>query len=189
MNTMAWVILGLAAYGFLCLLVSLKKLLFGDKKKKQLEAERMAAAMEEMKLQEQLQQRNDRIIELEDTISKLQAACAPLPDRFYGGEIAYDYRDVTVYVPDDNFNKMVLGNPLFVSRSRYNRYDKDAVSLNYRGEELALLPRGKIQEMALDYLSRGDGGYAIISSIDDSEKTVKVHLGFYKGCEFPKDDE
>ena len=79
--------------------------------------------------------------------------------------------------------------PVFVAKSCRNRYDKDAVSLNYRGEELALLCRGKIQEMALDYLSCGDGGYAIISSIDDSEKIVKVHLGFYKGCDFPKDDE
>lgn len=132
----------------------------------------------------QIKALNETVLNLGKEVSKWKAACAPLPPRFYGGDLAYDYRDVDIYVPDENFEKLIIGNPLFIALARNNRYDKDAVSLNYDGIEVALLCRGKIHDMALDYLSRGDGGFAIITYVDTETKDAKVHLGFYKGCDF-----
>lgn len=201
METGAYVVLFFLLWGFISFLLSSIRFVYriATSEKRRAENERNYKSLaeegeENQRIREdnkkkdlRIKELEDHICAIEDTISRLQAAAAPLPDLLHGGELAYDYRDVTIYVPDENFDKIVLGNPLFVSRSRYNRYDKDAVSLNYRGEELALLCRGKMQEMALDYLSRGDRGYAIISHVDFETKTVKVHIGFYKGCDISDD--
>lgn len=192
-----------AAFGFvafiICAIRFLNYLLTSDKRRAEYDQQKRQRAEAEDSFKRLLEESKDkdmRIKELEEIVSVLQnsiarfkAASAPLPSRFYGGELAYDYRDVDIYVPDGGFDKLVLGNPLFVARSKNNRYDKDAVSLNYSGEEFALLCRGKIQEMALDYIDRGDAGYAIVSFIDAESKTAKVHLGFYKDCDLGNDDD
>ena len=190
MDKMVWVILGLAAYGALCLLVFLKRLIFGDKRKKKLEAERMEASMKELEQQEYWNKRDEtqnKIIDLQKQMisayeEKLSFVESPvLPRKWDGFTLVYEYDLVPIYIPNQEaFEKLEVGCKPTVCQDKKNKFDDRAVSLNLNGEPLAYLRRGNFQDMANDFLEREDGVVAFITYLNRRKSSGQILLGFYR---------
>ena len=105
-----------------------------------------------------------------------------LPERFFGFNKAYDYEDVNLFVPDSHaFSKMNVGTKLNAYRDSDNEYDKNAVRLEWNSDTLAYFYRGKLQDMANDYLRFGGCVHGVITGLMPEDKKIQAHLGFYKG--------
>lgn len=187
MTVRLYAFLFFAVWGFFSFLIFLYRAATANKRR--LKNEQKEREMTDLKeaianFCKEVEQKDALIKSLEKDVSELRAATAPLPEPFHGGRLVDEYRDVSIYVPDEKIDKMVLGNPLYISRSTKNRYDREAIALTYKGEELAFFERGKYYNKASCYLESGAGAFALITFIDKETKTVKVHLGFYKGGDF-----
>lgn len=62
-----------------------------------------------------------------------------------------------------------------------NEFDEKAIAIRSDGTDLGFVPKGKLQEMTIDYLS-DDGRYVMawLVEVDESSKKLAVAMGFYK---------
>lgn len=137
---------------------------------------------------QEYQERRRREIEEEKRIEAEKAERArieqllTLPNRFWGCDLAYQYEDVRLFVPSSElFSKMSVGTELFGIQEPDNPHDSKAVRLILSGETLAYFYRGKLQDMANDYLQFGGRVYGIVSSLSPEDQTIMANIGYYKG--------
>lgn len=148
------------------------------------EIEREQKAKELREKQERLKREiaeQERIIaEAEEQLRRQEMLT--LPKRFFGFDLAYDYEDVNLFVPDSaSFSKMDIGTKLNAYQDPDNPYDNKAVRLEWNSDTLAYFYRGKLQDMANDYLKFGGAVHGVVTALFPQEKKIQTHLGFYKG--------
>ena len=102
----------------------------------------------------------------------------------------YSYDKVGVFIPDGlTFDHTLLevGKYITLHQEPSNAYDKKAIAVYRKDTKVGYLYRGKLQDMANDYLDCGENevlGY--IDSLDGDSFTIA--LGFYKGSNSFSDD-
>lgn len=105
-----------------------------------------------------------------------------LPQKFFGAVLAYKYTDVRLSVPDPScFSKMNIGTKLNAYQDPHNPDDTNAVRLVWNDETLAYFCRGKLQDMANDYIQFGGHVHGVVAQLMPEDNTIFAHLGFYKG--------
>lgn len=115
-----------------------------------------------------------------------------VPSKIDGLPLAYKYTDVGVCVisgeePDYNaiIEKMSI-EPVVTTLEieADNPYDKKAIKVMYNGSKLGYLYKGKLKDMAYDYLREGRPIFSCLSSIDLDTYKMKMFMGFYyrKSC-------
>lgn len=116
--------------------------------------------------------------------ARLSRKHIPFPDELNGMVKKYSYDSVRIYAPDDvDLTAFELGDTLYVAKEPTNPHDDRAVILSHcpTGEKLGYLYRGKLQEMANDFLSRlGDFVIGRVYDIDDLSRSVWIDLAFYR---------
>ena len=124
-----------------------------------------------------------------------QTAASPLETQrqafFYQqstGKISYFYTDVGVYVPDlvalSSSPEAIQLQGVALFQDPNNVYDNKAVAVCQSCGPIAYLYRGKIQDMANDWLGSGRKVYGYISYIDTSrpdanKNGLKIDIYFY----------
>lgn len=99
-----------------------------------------------------------------------------------GYRLAYHYNNVDVCCIDAVPREATLNNKLYFAQETTNIYDNKAVAIILipQRKKLGYLYRGKLQDMANDYIGRGDQIKARITYIDHSTKEVKMSLSFFR---------
>lgn len=100
-----------------------------------------------------------------------------------GYTLKYHYKDVEVsswdYIPDD----IKIGNRVVLIQEPSNEADDKAVLLIFvpQRKKFGYLFRGKLQDMANDYINRGDKIVARLLYLQFKPyKTVKIDIAFFK---------
>ena len=101
---------------------------------------------------------------------------------------AYEYSDVGVFVPDTSiFDRpdVVEGATVTLRQEPTNKYDNSAVAVVIGRKRIGYLYRGRLQDMANDWLYRGDSVHGRISSVapycyDAKKDGIKIDLYFYE---------
>ena len=112
-----------------------------------------------------------------DLAAQRAAAKVSIPS---GKLLSYGY-DINMFIPDPsvrNIPGFIKKTVLTVAQEPNNPYDPNAVSLSLNGTVVGYLYRGKHQDMANDFLKRGD---FVIAAIDDvgSDKQASIRIEFY----------
>lgn len=120
---------------------------------------------------------------------KEEAKQVTAPAVVEGRKIKYHYDRVRVFTPkelDVDFPKLSPGDTVTLIPDPKNPYDPNAVRVAHRLYQTAgYLNKGKIYEMANDYLKAGCPVYAHIDSIDDDRGAMTLFMAFYGS---PRDD-
>lgn len=100
-----------------------------------------------------------------------------------GYTLKYHCKDVEItswdYIPKD----VKIGNRIVLIQEPTNEADDKAVLLMFvpQRKKFGYLYRGKIQDMANDYINRGDKVVARLSHLSfKPHKTVKIDIAFFK---------
>lgn len=108
-----------------------------------------------------------------------------IPSKISGTKVSYKYDDVKIFTPEDladgiDFPAIPLAEKVQLVQEPENTYDRNAVAV-YRGnQKIGYLRKGKIQEMANDFLKNSWTIFAAIQTIDDDERKIGLALAFYK---------
>lgn len=100
-----------------------------------------------------------------------------------GYTLRYHYKDVEItswdYIPRD----VKIGNRVVLIQEPTNEADNKAVLLMFvpQRKKFGYLYRGKLQDMANDYINRGDKVVARLSYLSfEPYKVVKIDMAFFK---------
>ena len=100
-----------------------------------------------------------------------------------GYSIRYHYEDVNIFIVGDTIPECAeVGSKVIFLQEKDNKYDENAVLLMLvpQKKKLGYLRRGKLQDMANDYLNRGDKITARVSTLFRSQTpAVYVDMVFY----------
>lgn len=88
-----------------------------------------------------------------------------------GMELAYHYDDVKFYPPTEMVSKvnqklLQPGTEIFLKQEPSNEYDRRAVALYVSGHQIGYLLRGRLQDMANTFISKGLPIKATLLSLD-----------------------
>lgn len=99
-----------------------------------------------------------------------------------GYNLAYHYNDVDVCCINAVPREAMINNKLYFVQEPANIHDNKAIAIILipQRKKLGYLYRGKLQDMANDYIRRGDQIKARITYINHSTKQVKISLSFFK---------
>ena len=143
------------------------------------EKERKQREIQEQKRRELEEKRR---IEEKEAEKKRMEELLKLPDRLFGDVLSYDYEDVNLFVPDSSaFEKMQIGTRLNAYQDKSNQHDQHAVRLEWNRDTLAYFYRGKLQDMANDYIEFGGQVHGIVTALYPEDKKIQAHIGYYKG--------
>ena len=123
-----------------------------------------------------------------DTENKTQAVpkqeqVIKCPSEIDGKSRAYSYKDVNIFPVDPrifDWDALSLGAMLSVDHDDENEYDSNAISLSLNEYIIGYLYKGKLQDMANDWVKRGEPIQARISLIDRTNKKIQICLAFYR---------
>lgn len=104
-----------------------------------------------------------------------------VPSSFAGERMKYHYDRVKVFTPKElnvDFTQLNPGDDVVLLQAHDNSYDPHAVAV-CKEKRLGYLYKGKLYEMANDYLTAELPILAHIDSIDDDKQQLTVHLAFY----------
>lgn len=107
----------------------------------------------------------------------------PVTEPIEGYTLKYHYEDVEVTSWDFIPNDVKIGNRVILLQEPTNPADDKAVLLMFvpQKKKLGYLYRGKIQDMANDYIKRGDKIVARLSYLQFKPfKLVKINIAFFK---------
>lgn len=99
-----------------------------------------------------------------------------------GQRLKYHYDRVGVFTPKEfpvDFAQLNPGDQVVLKKAPDNPHDHKAVSVVHPKGNIGFLYRGRLQDMANDYLSVRRPIYAHIDSIDDAERKITIFLAFY----------
>lgn len=110
-----------------------------------------------------------------------------IPSEIDGLPLTYKYFDVNICVisgqePDYNaIIERLLVEPMVTTLEieADNQYDNKAVRVMFNGSKLGYLYRGKIKDMAYDYIKKECPIFSCLSSIDPESYKMKMFIGFY----------
>lgn len=115
---------------------------------------------------------------------------AEAPGMMEGKKIKYHYDHVRVFTPKElgvDFSKISPGDVVTLTPDPQNPYDKNAVQVAHAlYPKLGYLNKGKIYEMANDYIRLKCPVYAHIDSIDDDRGNLTLFMAFYGSTLFQK---
>lgn len=99
-----------------------------------------------------------------------------------GYNLAYHYNNVDVCCINAVPREAMLNNKLYFAQEPTNIHDNKAVAIILipQRKKLGYLYRGKLQDMANDYIRRGDKIKARITYVNHSTKEVKMSLSFFR---------
>ncbi|MCD8308605.1 MAG: hypothetical protein LUD19_02025 [Clostridia bacterium] len=120
-------------------------------------------------------------VENAQVISEEDRAKLMIPDKGYS--LAYHYTDVKVFWEDYIPNDVKAGNRVILIQEPTNEFDNKAVLLMFvpQKKKFGYLHRGKLQDMANDYINNGDKVTARVSYIQfKPQKTMKIDMAFFK---------
>lgn len=93
----------------------------------------------------------------------------------------YDFVDLCI-LPDNipDFSSIGLYDDLVFKQEPENSYDNKAVAVYHNYKKIGYLYKGKMQDMANDFIARGDKVTGFISGIHAPSGKIKMHVAFYK---------
>lgn len=122
---------------------------------------------------------NDNQISKQNLIETTKSVIDPIK----GYTLCYHYEDVEItswdYIPND----IEIGNRIVFIQEPENPVDDKAVRLMFvpQRRKFGYLYRGKLQDMANDYINRGDKVVARLSFLQFKPyKLVKINIAFFK---------
>lgn len=109
-------------------------------------------------------------------------------EEYAGDDAAYSYKEVGVFVPDKSiFDRpdIFVGAAVTFRQEPENKHDSQAVAVVVGRKRIGYLYRGRLQDMANDWLDRGDSISGRISSVspycyDAKKDGIKIDLYFYE---------
>lgn len=110
-----------------------------------------------------------------------------VPDDIKGYPLAYHYKDVKIAVlrgQEPDYSLINPGDIVTLIQEPHNPHDNKAVALMANGIKVGYLFRGKLQDMANDFINGGYPVFSAITGIDDSARLVEIFLGFYREKDF-----
>lgn len=147
-----------------------------------IEEEENAKKKREIQEQKRRELEEKKRIEAEEAEKKRMEELLELPRKLFGDVLAYDYEDVNLFVPDPcAFEKMEIGTRLNAYQDKNNQHDQHAVRLECNRDTLAYFYRGKLQDMANDYLEFGGQVHGVVTALNPEDKKIQAHIGYYKG--------
>lgn len=108
-----------------------------------------------------------------------------VPGELNGAEIKYHYEDVDVCIikgKEPVFSAVEPGAKVTLRQEPENAYDSKAVAVYAAGMKLGYLYRGKMQDIANDFLKRGDPIWAHVSSVNDDDRKIRMFIAFYRNA-------
>lgn len=105
-----------------------------------------------------------------------------LPESIRGHVIAYRYSDVGIYVPKDStfdVDGFIPGALLTLFHDKENDHDQNAIGLRLNKRLVGYLYRGKLQDMANDWISKDLPMRAVLTKTDRENSRADVTLAFY----------
>lgn len=156
-----------------------------DECKDRLEEERREAERERERMEREEQQRKEqeekKRREAEEEAERKLKDLLVMPPKFHGSILAYDYEDVNLFVPNaDTFSDLSIGFKLYAYQEKDNVHDPNAVCFHNSRITYAYFFKGKLQDMANDYLSCGGDVMAIVTDMNPDEKKISAHIGYFK---------
>lgn len=109
-----------------------------------------------------------------------KAPPASLPYSFNGLERRYHYKDVNVYMPNPqamDMQGLEVGAEVMLWQEKTNQYDNKAVAVIFGGYIIAYLHKGKLQDMANDWINAGKPVLAMVYS--KAPTGLQISLAFY----------
>ena len=106
-----------------------------------------------------------------------------VPPQIDGMALAYHYKDVKIAVirgAEPDFNAISPGDVVTLIQEPTNEYDNNAVAVMANGVKLGYLFRGRLQDMANDFLNSERAIFSCITAIDSNEHVIEIFLGFYQ---------
>lgn len=113
--------------------------------------------------------------------TKPEKIITELPKTYILKPLQYHYDDVKVCtIKEDNLDFSILKTGLEVSLyiEKENQYDNKAVAIYVDKTRIGYLYKGKLKDMAYDFLDSGDYVYGYISHIQD--ENIILNLGYYR---------
>ncbi len=132
---------------------------------------------------------NDAEKALEDTKEEIDdQPTLTIPSELDGLPLAYKYFDVNICVisgQEPDYNSIIdrlSAEPMVTSLEieADNQYDNKAVKVVFNDSKLGYLYRGKIKDMAYDYIKANRPVFSCVSAIDPENHKMKMFIGFYK---------
>ena len=117
----------------------------------------------------------------EAEVAALKAAQEEAARISAGKRLAYTYPDVDMFMPHPEVRSLPgfqRGAVLSVAQDKENAHDPHAVRLSLGGQAVGYLYRNRLQDMANDFLSKGDPVLAVLLD-PGTGKQAKLRLEFY----------
>ena len=117
------------------------------------------------------------------------SAASLLPESIRGHEIAYRYEDVGIFVPKDatfDVDGFVPGAVLTLFHDVENENDPNAVGLRLNKRLVGYLYRGKLQDMANNWIEKKLPLRAVLTKLFRDDRRAEVLLAFYDLSDFKK---
>ena len=106
-----------------------------------------------------------------------------LPKIHNGIPIAYEYTDVKICLirgQEPDLTTIQVGSIIKLEQEPLNQYDNKAVMLKIGTTKIGYMYRGKLQDMANDFLKRSEYIVAYVSKIDAISNEIFMNMGFYR---------
>ncbi len=106
-----------------------------------------------------------------------------LPKIHNGIPIAYEYTDVKICLikgQEPDLTAIQVGSIIKLEQEPLNQYDNKAVMLKIGTTKIGYMYRGKLQDMANDFLKRNEYIVAYVSKIDAISNEIFMNMGFYR---------
>ena len=106
-----------------------------------------------------------------------------LPRTRDGIPIAYEYTDVKICLirgQEPDLTAIQVGSIIKLQQEPLNQYDNKAVMLKIGTTKIGYMYRGKLQDMANDFLNRHKSIVAYVSKIDTVSNEIFMNIGFYR---------
>lgn len=104
-----------------------------------------------------------------------------LPKSYIYKPLAYHYDDVKVCIikgQEPDYTLLKEGIEVYLYTEKENQYDKTAVAVYANKSKIGYLYKGKLKDMAYDFLESDDYVYGYISKIEDGN--IMLNLGYYR---------
>ena len=104
-------------------------------------------------------------------------------DEMNGMVLAYQYHDVGVALFQNSelpASSLHVGDMVFIRQDKDNPYDQNAVSIIFDSKKLGYLYKGRLQDMANDWINKDLEMWSYISLVDIPNKKINIAIGFYK---------
>lgn len=102
-----------------------------------------------------------------------------------GLTLAYEYHDVDVAMFEkSSIEKLFAGEMVFFRQEPENSHDPRAIKIVSAGKKIGYLYKGRLQDMANDWIDKEREYSVFISQIDMVNESIKIAIGFYKNKEY-----